>query len=151
MDNQKVNGAVGARETGHSLLSASSAHRWLNCPPSARAGRGLRTGAAIMRRKERPPISSLVQAEGGPGNPGLTPPRSHLLRRGDGGDGQRLCRLSSNSSKPQNKTVPTRRFTSRRSSDFSKYVAGGFGTADCLIVADGTSASWVSSMARGCG
>lgn len=35
---QKVNCATGAREAGlgHALLSASSAHRWIHCPPSAR-------------------------------------------------------------------------------------------------------------------
>ena len=38
MGKQKVNCAAGTREAGlgHALLSASSSHRWLNCPPSAR-------------------------------------------------------------------------------------------------------------------
>ena len=38
MGTQKVNCAAGTREAGlgHALLSASSSHRWLACPPSAR-------------------------------------------------------------------------------------------------------------------
>lgn len=38
MGKQKVNCAGGTRETGlgHALLSASSSHRWISCPPSAR-------------------------------------------------------------------------------------------------------------------
>lgn len=36
-DKQKVNCTAGAREAGlgHAVLSASSSHRWLECPPSA--------------------------------------------------------------------------------------------------------------------
>ena len=38
MKKQKVNCAAGAREAGlgHSILSPSESHRWLNCTPSAR-------------------------------------------------------------------------------------------------------------------
>ena len=38
MGGQKVNCAGGTREAGlgHALLSASSSHRWINCPPSAK-------------------------------------------------------------------------------------------------------------------
>ena len=37
-DKQNVNCSTGAREAGlaHALLSASSSHRWLSCPPSAK-------------------------------------------------------------------------------------------------------------------
>lgn len=36
-DKQRVNCTAGAREAGlgHAVLSASSSHRWLECPPSA--------------------------------------------------------------------------------------------------------------------
>ena len=42
MGKQKVNCAAGTSEAGlgHALLSASSSHRWLNCPPSARLCEG---------------------------------------------------------------------------------------------------------------
>lgn len=60
MGRQKVNCAAGTREAGlgHALLSASSSHRWINCPPSGSV-KTVKTRAANTHSRERMPTASV--------------------------------------------------------------------------------------------
>lgn len=124
----------------HALLSASSSHRWLNCPPSARlceiyeekgsgyAAEGtnahtlceykLKTALGI---KAKDPTVNLVhyseEMEGCANGYA-----AYILELVE--TAKRLC------------ADPVVLIEQRL--DFSKYVKGGFGTGDCVVIADGT-------------
>lgn len=122
----------------HALLSASSAHRWLHCPPSAKLTAGV-TEAPSEAALQGTAAHALAE---------------HKLRRA----------LKQQSKRPVSKYEDdemnthtddyvsyvleqyeqAKQVTSgaviyiEQHLDFSHVVPGGFGTGDCLIVADGT-------------
>ena len=122
----------------HALLSASSAHRWLHCPPSAKLTAGV-TEAPSEAALQGTAAHALAE---------------HKLRRA----------LKQQSKRPVSKyeddemdtytddyasyvleqyeqakqTTPGAVIYIEQHLDFSHLVPGGFGTGDCLIVADGT-------------
>ena len=122
----------------HALLSASSAHRWLHCPPSAKLTAGV-TEAPSEAALQGTAAHALAE---------------HKLRRA----------LKQQSKRPVSKyeddemnthtddyvayvleqyeqakqTTPGAVIYIEQHLDFSNVVPGGFGTGDCLIVADGT-------------
>ncbi len=125
-------------EKGHALLSASGAHRWLNCTPSARLEREFddNSGEAAAEGTAAHALSE------------------HKLRRA----------LKLRSKKPVSKydsdemdnhtdayvefvleiieqakqTCIDPKVLIEQRLNFSKYVPDGFGTGDCLVIADGT-------------
>ncbi len=124
----------------HALLSASSSHRWLNCPPSARlceqyedkgssyAAEGtdahtlceykLKTALGI---RAKDPTTSLTYY-------------SEEMEECANGYAAYIMELVETAK--QNCADPVVLIEQRL--DFSKYVEGGFGTGDCVIIADGT-------------
>lgn len=122
----------------HALLSASSAHRWLHCPPSAKLTAGV-TEAPSEAALQGTAAHALAE---------------HKLRRA----------LKQQSKRPISKyeddemdtytddyvayvleqyeqakqATPGAVIYIEQRLDFSHVVPGGFGTGDCLIVADGT-------------
>lgn len=122
----------------HALLSASSAHRWLHCPPSAKLTAGV-TEAPSEAALQGTAAHALAE---------------HKLRRA----------LKQQSKRPVSKyeddemdsytndyvsyvleqyeqakqATPGAVIYIEQRLDFSHVVPGGFGTGDCLIVADGT-------------
>lgn len=122
----------------HALLSASSAHRWLHCPPSAKLTAGV---TEVLSEAALQGTAALALAE-------------HKLRRA----------LKQQSKRPVSKyeddemdtytddyvsyvleqyeqakqDTPDTAIYIEQHLDFSHVVPGGFGTGDCLIVADGT-------------
>lgn len=122
----------------HALLSASSAHRWLRCPPSAKLTAGV-TEAPSEAALQGTAAHALAE---------------HKLRRA----------LKQQSKRPVSKyeddemnthtddyvsyvleqyeqakqATPGAVIYIEQHLDFSNVVPGGFGTGDCLIVADGT-------------
>ena len=122
----------------HAILSASGAHRWLRCTPSARLER------------ECKDTSGDAAAEGTAAH-GLA---EHKLRWALNMDSQRPISQYDNDEMENCTTdyadfvleqlVQARQICSdpliliEQRLDFSKYVPDGFGTGDCVIIADGT-------------
>lgn len=124
----------------HALLSASSSHRWLNCPPSARlceqyedkgsdyAAEGTEAHA-LGEYKLKTALG--IKAKD---------PTSALTRFSDEMDecanGYAAYILELVETAKQTCADPVVLIEQRL--DFSKYVEEGFGTGDCVIIADGT-------------
>ncbi|WP_061322045.1 DUF2800 domain-containing protein [Clostridium botulinum] len=142
MAGQKVNCAEGAREAGlgHALLSASSSHRWLNCPPSARLcenyeDRGseyAQEGSDAHSLCEHKLKSALGMESADP-TEGLSFYNEEME--------QCACDYAAYVMElvAQAKEIckdPVVLIEQRL--DFSRFVPDGFGTGDCVIIADGT-------------
>lgn len=125
---------------GHALLSASSSERWLHCPPSARlcesyddngsdyAAEGT-DAHTLCEYKLRQVLA--MEAED---------PTENLAwfneEMADCATGYATYVLEQVEAAKQTCVDPVVMIEQRV--DFSRWVASGFGTADCLIIADGT-------------
>ena len=124
----------------HALLSASSSHRWLNCPPSARlcesyedkgsdyAAEGT---AAHMLCEYKLKAALGIRAKD---------PTADLSfyneEMEDCANNYAAYILELVETAKQSCADPVVLIEQRL--DFSKYVEGGFGTGDCVVIADGT-------------
>lgn len=124
----------------HALLSASSSHRWLNCPPSARlsehyADQGSEYAAegteahALCEYKLKNALG--MRAE----NPAATL-RYYSDEMEDCANGYAAFILELVETVRQTCRDPIVLIEQRL--DFSRYVRDGFGTGDCVLIADGT-------------
>ncbi len=125
---------------GHALLSASSSERWIHCPPSARLcesydDRGSDYAAegtdahTLCEYKLRRALG--MEAEDPTEN--LTWFNEEMV---DCATGYATYVLEQMEAAKQTCSDPVVMIEQRV--DFSRWVASGFGTADCLIIADGT-------------
>lgn len=124
-------------EKGHALLSASGAHRWLNCTPSARlerefednSGEAAAEGTAahalsehklrrVLNLRSKKPVSKYDSDEMDIHTDGYVEFVQEIIEQE-----KNVC------SDP--KVLIEQRL------NFSKYVPDGFGTGDCLVIADG--------------
>lgn len=142
MGKQKVNCAVGTREAGlgHALLSASSSHRWLNCPPSARLCEGYEDKGSEYAQEgtdahslceHKLKILLLMES---------TNPTEDLSFYSEEME-QCACDYAAyvlELVEEANKTCKDPVVLIEQRLDFSRFVAEGFGTGDCVIIADGT-------------
>ena len=125
-------------EKRHALLSASGAHRWLNCTPSARlerefedsSGEAAAEGTAAhalsehklrraLKLRSKKPVSQYDSDEMDAHTDGYVEFVLELIEQA-----KQTC--------ADPKVLIEQRL------DFSQYVPDGFGTGDCLIIADGT-------------
>lgn len=124
-------------EKGHALLSASGAHRWLNCTPSARlerefddnSGEAAAEGTAAhalsehklrraLKLRSKKPVSKYDSDEMDIHTDGYVEFVQEVIEQA-----KQTC-------------IDPKVLIEQRL-NFSKYVPDGFGTGDCLVVADG--------------
>ena len=123
----------------HAVLSASSAHRWLNCPPSVRLSEGYKdkgsdyaaegTDAHSLCEYKLRTALGMVASN----------PTEHLTwyseEMADCADGYAAYVLEQ--VEASRRTCPDPLVLIEQRVDFSRWVRDGFGTADAVIIADG--------------
>lgn len=123
--------------TNHAILSASGAHRWMNCTPSARfelefedsSGEAAAEGTAAHELSERKLRKALGLKTKKPTSPYDSEEMEFLT------DGYVQYVLEIIEKAKQSTNDPLVLIEQRL--DFSNYVPEGFGTGDCVIIADG--------------
>ena len=125
---------------GHALLSASSSERWLNCPPSARLcesynDKGSNYAAEGTDAHElcEYKLRQALGIEAKDPTENLTWFNEEMA---DCASGYAAYILEQVEAAKQNCADPVVLIEQRV--DFSRWVESGFGTADCIIIADGT-------------
>lgn len=125
--------------SNHALLSASSAHRWLHCPPSALLSAKVAdtVSDAALQGTAAHALAEWKLRRALNDHPGFRP-RSpwNDAEMEEYTDDYRDYVLSQIAEARETTADPLVLIEQRL--DFSHLVPGGFGTGDCLIVADGT-------------
>ena len=124
----------------HALLSASSSHRWLNCPPSARLGENYEDKGSDFAA-EGTDAHSLCEHKLKTvlGIPSEDPTENltwynEEMEECASGYAAYVLELLAEAKKVT--TDPIVLIEQRL--DYSKYVESGFGTGDCVLITDGT-------------
>ena len=142
MGGQKVNCAAGTREAGlgHALLSASSSHRWINCPPSAKLCENCEDqGSEYAQQGTDAHSLCQYKVESALGMDTADPTESLSFfdeEMENCAEGYAQYVMEQRVKALQSCSDPVILVEQRL--DFSKYVPEGFGTGDCVIIADGT-------------
>ncbi|MDV9522911.1 DUF2800 domain-containing protein [Clostridioides difficile] len=122
----------------HAILSASGAHRWMNCTPSARleqefddnSGEAAAEGTAAHALSEHKLRKALKMRSKKP----VSPYDSDEMDNYTDGYVEFVLEVIEQAKKVCSDPL----ILIEQRLDFSKYVPEGFGTGDCLIIADGT-------------
>ena len=124
----------------HALLSASSSHRWLNCPPSARLceayedkGSGYAAEGTDAHTLCEYKLKTALGIKAKDPTANLT---YYSEEMEDCANGYAAYILELVETAKQTCADPVVLIEQRL--DFSKYVEEGFGTGDCVVIADGT-------------
>ena len=124
----------------HALLSASSSHRWLNCPPSARLCEQYADKASDYAAEGTDAHSlgeyKLKSALGIKAKDPTANLTYYSAEMNDCASGYASYILELVETAKKTCADPVVLIEQRL--DFSKYVEGGFGTGDCVVIADGT-------------
>lgn len=124
----------------HALLSASSSHRWISCPPSARLCENCEDQSSEFA-KQGTDAHSLCQYKVESALEMDTADPTKSLNFYD--EEMESCAESYASYVMEQRAKALKHCTDpvvlvEQKLDFSKYVPEGFGTGDCVIIADGT-------------
>ncbi len=124
----------------HALLSASSSHRWLNCPPSARLCEGYDDKGSDFAAEGTDAhalcefkLRQALGMEAKDPTEDLTWYNSEMEECANG-----YMAFVMELVEEAKKTCPDTVVLIEQRLDYSKYVEEGFGTGDCVIIADGT-------------
>lgn len=124
----------------HALLSASSSARWLNCPPSARLGEGFPDKGSEYAQEGTDAhalceykLKTLLGMDAADPTENLDSYNAEMEECADNYAAYVLELLAS-----AKETCPDPVVLVEQRVDFSRYVENGFGTADCIVIADGT-------------
>ena len=124
----------------HALLSASSSHRWLNCPPSARLCEGYDDKGSDFAAEGTDAhalcefkLRTALGMEAKDPTEDLTWYNSEMEECANG-----YVSFVMELVEEAKKACPDPVVLIEQRLDYSKYVEEGFGTGDCVIIADGT-------------
>lgn len=124
----------------HALLSASSSHRWLNCPPSARLGENYEDKSSAFAAEGTDAhelceykLRKALGEECKDPTENLTWYNEEMEECATGYASYVMELLSEAKKKCSDPAVLV-----EQRIDYSRYVKDGFGTGDCVIIADGT-------------
>lgn len=124
----------------HALLSASSSHRWLNCPPSARLCENYDDKGSDFAAEGTDAHTlceyKLKKALGIPAKNPTDNLSWYSVEMEDCANG--YAAFVTELVEDAKKSCPDPVVLIEQRLDYSKYVAEGFGTGDCVIIADGT-------------
>ena len=124
----------------HSLLSASSSHRWLHCPPSARLCEGYDdTGSNFAAEGTDAHALCEYKLRAALGMEAKDPTENlswYDAEMEESANGYAAFVMELVEEAKKNCSDPVVLIEQRL--DYSRYVAEGFGTGDCVIIADGT-------------
>jgi hypothetical protein len=125
---------------GHALLSASASHRWMQCPPSARLCESYESkGSAYAAEGTDAHSLCEFKLKGSLGIPAPDPTGDlsyYNEEMEEYANGYAAFILELVETAKQARADPIVLIEHRL--DFSRYVEGGFGTGDCVVIADGT-------------
>jgi hypothetical protein len=121
--------------SGHSLLGGSNAHRWLNCPPSARLESTIKDkGSNAAAEGSAAHALADYKLHAALGLKAHRPMSKYDCEEMEGYTDDYVAFVLEQIQKAG--ADPVVHIEQRV--DFSSYVPDGFGTADCIIIADGT-------------
>lgn len=123
----------------HALLSPSSSERWINCPPSAKENAGSSTGIAYAQQGTYAHALCEYKVNTALGHRVRDPTDDleffdeEMAEHTDA-----YCEFVMEQVQAARETCPDPLILVEQRLDFTRWVADSFGTADCVIVADGT-------------
>lgn len=122
----------------HALLSASSAHRWLNCPPSAIAAARYEDEGSEFAA-EGTLAHEVAESVAGMVDPHGSWDLYDYLKSHHGCDQEMIdCAMEYSDYIHEHIKSPTATVLLEQRVDFSPWVPDGFGTCDCIILQDDT-------------
>lgn len=123
----------------HALLSPSSSERWINCPPSAKENAGGNTGSSYAQQGTDAHALCEYKVKKALGHKVRDP--TEELEYFDEEMAEHTdvyCEFVMEQVEIAKQSCPDPLVLVEQRLDFTRWVADSFGTADCVIVADGT-------------
>lgn len=125
--------------SGHALLSPSSSERWINCPPSAKENAVSDTGSTYAKQGSEAHLLAEWKVKKALGF-NVRDPTNDLEyfdeEMAECTDA--YCEFVMEQVQTAKESCPDPQVMVEQRLDFTRWVAESFGTADCIIVADGT-------------